>query len=64
MRMHHFWVQDGPFAPNKNFLGKNNIIFIYLLVHCTLYKSLKKFLGQIQSYVDAPVLGQNGHLPK
>ena len=20
MRMHHFWVQNGPFAPKKNFL--------------------------------------------
>ena len=34
--MHHFcasnWVQDGPFALNKNFLEKTiNIIFIYLL---------------------------------
>ena len=22
MRMHHFWAQNGPFAPNKNFYGK------------------------------------------
>ena len=32
MRMRNFWVQNGPFAPNKHFLGKIiNIIFIYLL---------------------------------
>ena len=29
--MHHFGAQNGPFAPNKNFFGKNYIIFIYLL---------------------------------
>ena len=32
MRIGHFWVQNSPFAPKKNFLGKIfNIIFIYLL---------------------------------
>ena len=35
MRMGHFWVQIGPFAPSKRFFfGKiNNIIFIYLMTY-------------------------------
>ena len=37
MRMGHFWVQNGPFAPNKHFLGKIiKIIFIYLLTNFTV----------------------------
>ena len=32
MRMHHFWAQNGPFAPNKFCFWKIiNIILIYLL---------------------------------
>ena len=30
MRMHHFWAQNGPFAPNKKFFGKL-FTLIYLL---------------------------------
>ena len=34
MRIDHVWVQNGPFAPNKHFLGKIiDIIFIYLLTN-------------------------------
>ena len=32
MRMHHFWAQNGPFAPNNFFWKIINIILIYLLV--------------------------------
>ena len=31
MRMHHFWAQNGPFAPNNFFWKIINIILIYLL---------------------------------
>ena len=51
MRMHHFGVQNGPFAPNKFFL--ENIINIIF----SLCKVLKKFSQCIQSYDDAPFLG-------
>ena len=30
MNLRHFWIQNGPFAPNKTFFGKI-INFIYLL---------------------------------
>ena len=34
MRIGQFWVQNGPFAQNKHFLGKIiHIIFIYLLTN-------------------------------
>ena len=57
IRMCHFWAQNGPFATNKNFLGKIfDIIFIYLLVPFTV-QNLKKFLQQIQSYEDVPFFG-------
>ena len=31
MRMHQFWAQNGPFAPNKFFWKIIDIILIYLL---------------------------------
>ena len=31
MRMHHFWTQNGPFAPNNFFLKIINIVLIYWL---------------------------------
>ena len=52
MRMHHFWAQNGPFAPNNFFLEKNNIIFIYLLAHFLCAKSKKILSGS--SYEDMP----------
>ena len=37
------WPQDGPFSPNKNFLGKIiNIVFIYLLAPFTVQNLKKK----------------------
>ena len=41
--MDHFCVQNGPFAPNKHFLGKIIIIFIYLLTYF-MVPSFKIFL--------------------
>ena len=55
MRMHHFWAQNGPFAPNNFFLEKNNIIFIYLLAHFLCAKSKKILSGS--SYEDMPFWG-------
>ena len=44
MRMHHFWAQNDPFAPNKkNFFENINIIFIYLLAPF-IVQSFKKIL--------------------
>ena len=45
MRMHYFWAQNGPFAPNNFFLEKNiNIIFIYLLSTPFIVQNFKKIL--------------------
>ena len=45
MRIHHFWAQNGPFAPNKNIFLKKiiNIIFIYLMVPF-IVRTFKKIL--------------------
>ena len=44
MRMGYFWVQNGPFIPNKKFLGRIiNINFIYLLTPF-IVANFKKFL--------------------
>ena len=44
MRMHHFWAQNDPFAPNKKFFFENiSIIFIYLLAPF-IAQSFKKIL--------------------
>ena len=56
MRMHHFWAQNGPFAPNKTFWEIINIIFIYLLAPF-IVQNFKKIFPQIQSYEDAQFLG-------
>ena len=53
MRMHHFWTQNGSFAPNNFFL---NIILIYLLAPY-IVQILKNFFQRIQSYEDAQFLG-------
>ena len=49
MRLHHFWVQNGPFAPNFFWKKIVNIIFIYNR-SLSLRKNLENFLQQIQSY--------------
>ena len=41
MRMHHFWAQNGTFAPN--FFGKKYITFIYLLA-LFIVQNFKKIL--------------------
>ena len=57
MRMHHFWVQNDPFAPSDPFFWKIiNIILIYLLAPF-IVQNLKKIFQQIQSYEDAQFLG-------
>ena len=60
MSMGHFWVQIGPFAPNKILLGKVvNTVSIYLL-NPFIVQGLKRFLQWIQSYEDVPFWTQNG----
>ena len=45
MRTHHFWIHNGPFAPNNFFCGKiMNIIFIHLLAPF-IVKNFKKVLA-------------------
>ena len=57
MSMCHFWAQNNPIVVTKTFLVQTIIItFIYLLA-LAIVQNLKKFLQQIQSYVDAPLLG-------
>ena len=59
MGMWHFRAQNGPFLLNKFFLVQTIITFIYLLAFF-IAENFKKFLQWIQSYDDAPFLGQNG----
>ena len=58
MRMHHFWVQNDPFARPKQFFFSKiiNIILIYLLA-LFIVQNKKKLFQQIQSYEDAQFLG-------
>ena len=58
MRMHHFWAQNGPFAPNKFFFGKLLISFSSTYQPLSLCKIFKKFFQRIQSYEDVQFLGQ------
>ena len=40
MRMCHFWAQNGPFALNKNFIGKNYYYHLHLPIgpcHCAKF---------------------------
>ena len=41
--MHHFWAQNGPFAPNNFFFLIINVILIYLLAPF-IDQNLKKIL--------------------
>ena len=57
MRMHHFWTQNDPFAPNENLFRETINCNFYLPLdpfHCAKFE--KKYLGQIQSYEDVPFL--------
>ena len=59
MSMHHFWVKNGPFAPNKNFSGKKLLIlFSSTYWPLSLCKIFKKIFQLIQNYEDVlSVLG-------
>ena len=66
MRMHHFWTQNGPFAPNKKFFLKKiiNIIFIYLLAPF-IVQNLKKSLTADPELWGCISFGPKiAHLPK
>ena len=57
MRMCHFWVQNGSFAPNKIFVRKTiNTVSLYLLPPF-IVQNFKKSLEQTQSYEGVPCLG-------
>ena len=55
MRMHHFWAQNGTFAPI--FFGKLLISFSSTSMPPSLRKILKKFFQRIHSYEDAQFWG-------
>ena len=55
--MCHFRAQNGPYILNEFLLIQIIITFIYLLA-LFIVQNLRKFLQQIQSYEDAPFLGQ------
>ena len=57
MRMHHLWVENAPFAPNKNFLWTILLIsFSCTYWPLSLCKVFKKLSQRIQSYGNAPFL--------
>ena len=65
MRMHHFWAQNDPFAPNKKKFFENiNIIFIYLLAPF-IVQSFKKILTADAELWWCAIFGPKiAHLPK
>ena len=58
MRIHHFWAQNSPFAPNNFFFGTLSISFSSTYQPLSLCKMFKKFFQRIQSYKDVQFLGQ------
>ena len=65
MRMCHFWAQNGPFAPNKNFFWKIiNIILIYLLAPF-IVQNFKKILPADPELWGCAIFGPKmAHFPK
>ena len=57
MRMHHFWAQNGPSAPNNFFFGKLLTSLSPSYYPLSLDKILKKFFLRIQGYKDVQFLG-------
>ena len=56
-RMHHFWVQNDPFAPNKHFFGKLLISLSSTYQPLSLCKIKTKNYQRIQSYEEVQFLG-------
>ena len=63
MRMRHFWVQNGPFAPNKKFFRKLLISFSSTYYPPSLCKIFKEFFQQSKSYEDEQFLGLKWPIP-
>ena len=63
MRMRHFWVQNGPFAPNKKFFRKLLISFSSTYYPPSLCKIFKEFFQQSKSYEDEQFLGIKWPIP-
>ena len=59
MKMHHFWNQNGPFAPQFFFWKIIDIILIYLLASFILQNF---FTNRIQSYEDVQFLAPKLHI--
>ena len=62
MRMHHFWAQNGTFAPN--FFGKKYITFIYLLALFIVQNFKKILTADPQLRGCAIFRAKIAHLPK
>ena len=64
MRMHHFWAQNGPFAPNNFFWKIINIILIYLLAPF-IVQNFKKILPADPELWGCAIFGPKmAHFPK
>ena len=64
MRMHHFWVQNGPFVLNKGFLAQAIvIIFIYLLTLFIVQNFKKKFPADPELW-GCTILGPKWPIPQ
>ena len=64
MRMHHFWAQNGPFAPNNFFWKIINIILIYLLAPF-IVQNFKKILPADPELWGCTIFGPKmAHFPK
>ena len=66
MRMHHFWAQNGPYAPNNIFffLKIINIILIYLLAPF-IAQNFKKILQADPELWGCTIFGSTmAHFPK
>ena len=66
MRVHHFWAQNGPFAPNKKLLWKKiiNIIFIYLLAPFVVQNLKNIFTADPELWGCVSFGPKIAHLPK
>ena len=62
--MHHFWVQNGLFPPNKDFFGKTVTIILMYLLALHIVQNFQKVLRTIQVMVTLHFWDQNGPLAR
>ena len=65
MRIHHFWAQNGPFAPNKCFFWKIINITLICLLAPFVVQNFKKILPADPELWGCAILGPKiAHFPK